>query len=143
VIVSLHAATGAALGAAVRSPWAAALLGVPLHLAGDRLPHEEIYSERFEVGSGLLVVALLAALRGLGDAATVGAAAACAPDLEHLVRLPRPGGRKLFHRGGGGHDSKHVSAVTQLLLAGFLVGRVLASRAAAVSAGEVLTATPR
>jgi hypothetical protein len=125
MIVSLHAATGATIGAAVGSRTRAALLGVPLHLLGDRMPHEDIDNVPFEVGSGLFLVALLAARRGVGDAATVGALAACAPDLEHLVRLPRPRGKKLFHRGGGGHESRHISATAQLLLAGFLVGQLI------------------
>jgi len=42
VIVSLHVATGAALGAAVRSRSLALLLGPALHLAGDRVPHHFI-----------------------------------------------------------------------------------------------------
>ena len=125
VIVTLHAATGATAGAALGSSAGAALLGVPLHLLGDQLPHEDMDSVPFEVASGLCVVALLAVTRGVRDPATVGALAACAPDVEHLVPLPRPGGRKLFHRGGGGHESRHISATLQLLLAGFLVGRLL------------------
>ena len=125
VIVSLHAATGATAGAAVRSPVAAALLGVPLHLAGDRVPHRDIYDRRFEIGSGIAIVALLAARRGLTDAATVGALAACAPDIEHVVRLPRPGGSKLFHGRRGWHREGGLSTATQLLLAGVLIGRLM------------------
>ena len=127
MIVSLHAATGATLGAAVRSPLLAALLGIPLHLAGDRVPHHDIHDRGFEIQSGLVVVALLALRRGITDAATIGAAAACAPDLEHVIRLPRPGGSKLFHGRRGWHRSGGLSARTQLLVAGFLVGRLLAS----------------
>jgi hypothetical protein len=127
VIVSLHAATGATAGAAVRSPVVAAVLGLPLHLAGDRIPHRDIRSRGFEVMSGLMIVGLLAARRGLTDAATVGAAAACAPDLEHLVRLPRPGGSKLFHGRRGWHRSGGLSTRTQLLLAGVLIGWLLGS----------------
>ena len=126
VIVSLHAATGAAAGAAVRSPVAAALLGVPLHLAGDRVPHRDIRNRGFEVASGLAIVGLLAARRGLTDGATVGAAAACAPDLEHIFRLPRPGGSKIFHGRRGWHRSGGLSTRTQLLLAGVLIGGLLA-----------------
>jgi hypothetical protein len=126
VIVSLHAATGATMGAAVRSRAAAAVLGIPLHLAGDRVPHRDIHNRRFEVASGLALVAVVAARRGLSDAATIGALAACAPDVEHLVRLPRPGGSKLFHGRRGWHRSGGLSADTQLLLAGFLIGRLLA-----------------
>ena len=125
MIVALHAATGATAGAAMGSSTGAALLGVPLHLLGDQVPHEDIDNIPFEVASGLFVVALLAATRGVRDPATVGAFAACAPDIEHLVPLPQPGGRKVFHRGGGGHESRHISATLQLLLAGFLVGRLI------------------
>ncbi|HEV8099010.1 MAG TPA: hypothetical protein VGP56_07670 [Gaiellaceae bacterium] len=126
MIVSLHAATGATMGAAVRSRAAAAVLGIPLHLAGDRVPHRDIHNRRFEVASGLALVAVVAARRGLSDAATVGALAACAPDVEHLVRLPRPGGSKLFHGRRGWHRAGGLSADAQLVLAGFLIGRLLA-----------------
>jgi hypothetical protein len=126
VIVSLHAATGATMGAAVESRTAAALLGIPLHLAGDRVPHRDIRNRRFEVFSGLAIVAILAARRGATSAATVGALAACAPDVEHMIRLPRPGGSKLFHRPGW-HRAGGLSTRAQLLVAGVLVGRLLAS----------------
>jgi len=116
------------MGATLRSPAAAALLGVPLHLAGDRVPHDDIHNRAFEIGSGLAVVGLVAARRGLADAATVGALAACLPDLEHVVRLPRPGGSKLFHGRRGWHRSGGLSTRTQLLLAGLLTGRLLAAR---------------
>ncbi len=53
MIVALHVATGAAAGAASGSPLKALLIGPVLHLAGDRLPHEDIHSARFEIGSGL------------------------------------------------------------------------------------------
>jgi hypothetical protein len=69
VIVSLHVATGAALGAAVRSRSLALLLGPPLHVAGDRVPHEDIPDRSFEIGSGLVALALLAARRGPRDPA--------------------------------------------------------------------------
>ena len=52
VIVALHVAMGAAAGAASGSRLAALLLGPVLHLAGDRLPHQDIRSRRFEIGSG-------------------------------------------------------------------------------------------
>jgi hypothetical protein len=129
VIVSLHAATGATMGAAVRSRAAAAVLGIPLHLAGDRVPHRDIHNRRFEIVSGLAIVALVAARRGLSDAATVGALAACAPDLEHVVRLPRPGGSKIFHGRRGWHRAGGLSTRSQLVLAGFLTGSLLGRRA--------------
>jgi hypothetical protein len=131
VIEALHAATGATAGAAVRSPVAAGLLGLPLHLAGDRVPHHDLHNRRFEVASGIGLVCLLALRRGLTDAATIGALAACAPDVEHIIRLPRPGGSKLFHGRRGWHRSGGLSTRTQLLLAGFLIGRLVAQAPAA------------
>jgi hypothetical protein len=126
VIVSLHVATGAALGAAVRSRPLALLLGPALHVAGDRVPHEEIPDRGFEIGTGLAALGLLAARRGLLDPAVLGGAAASMPDLEHLVPWLRPGG-KIFHRGGGRHGVG-IPAETQLLVAGALVGLLLARR---------------
>jgi hypothetical protein len=64
VIVSLHVATGAALGALTRSRLAALALGPALHLACDRVPHEDIADRRFEIRSGLFGLALLALSRG-------------------------------------------------------------------------------
>lgn len=121
----MHAATGATMGAHVRSRKAAALLGIPLHLAGDRVPHRDIPDRRFEIGSGLLVVALVAARRGLTDTATIGAVTTCLPDVEHLLPLPRPGGSKLFHGRRGWHRSGPLSARAQLLAAAALLTKIL------------------
>lgn len=132
MIVSLHVATGAAAGALVRSRGLALLLGPPLHLAGDRVPHRDIHDRRFEIGSGLACLALLAMRRGALDAAVLGGASASFPDLEHVVPWLRPGGRKLFHRGGGRHGEGLPTAL-QLLCAGALLGRLLV-RPAAVTA---------
>ena len=130
MIVSLHIATGALGGALVRSPVAAAVLGPVLHFYGDRVPHEDIDSRRFEIGSGVAGVLALALVRGPFDSATVGAIAAAVPDIEHVVPLPRPGGRKLFpsHRIPGWHRPGSLTTETQLLIAGFLLGAVLAAR---------------
>jgi hypothetical protein len=127
VIVSLHVASGGVAGALVRSRSLALLLGPLLHVAGDRLPHEDIPDRSFEVGSGLLALGLLAARRGPFDAAVLGGAAASMPDLEHLLPWLRPRGEKLFHRGGGRHGAG-IAAETQLLLAGSTLGWLLARR---------------
>jgi hypothetical protein len=128
VIVSLHVASGAAAGAASGSRLTAILLGPLLHLAGDRLPHQDIGSRRFEIGSGLACLALLAGRRGLLDPATLGAAASSAPDLEHVVPFVRPHGRKLFHGRRGWHRSGPFPTEIQLLLAGAIVGALIAQR---------------
>jgi len=127
VIVSLHVATGAALGAVVRSRPLVLLLGPPLHVAGDRVPHEDIPDRSFEIGSGLLALGVLAARRGPLDPAVVGGAAASMPDLEHIVPWLRVRGEKVFHRGSGRHGVG-ISVEGQLLLAGTIVGLLLARR---------------
>ncbi len=130
MIVSLHVACGAAVGAIAPSRKWAVVLGAVSHLAGDRMPHEDLPSRRFEIRSGIAALAALAVRWGPLHEVTVGAAAGSAPDLEHLLRLPRPGGRKLFpsHRLRGWHRSGGVSARVQLLAAGILLGILLAPR---------------
>ena len=115
------------MGAFVRSRPLALLLGPPLHMAGDRVPHQDIPDRSFEIASGLVALGLLAARRGPLDPAVLGGAAASMPDLEHLVPWLRVGGEKLFHRGGGRHGVG-ISVEAQLLLAGGVVGLLLARR---------------
>ena len=126
VIVALHVATGAAVGAATGSRLAALLLGPALHLAGDRVPHRDFHSTRFEIGTGVAGIALLAARRGPLDPATLGAAASSAPDLEHVLPFLRPSGRKLFHDRLGWHRDGPFSAHLQLLLAGVILVAMIA-----------------
>jgi hypothetical protein len=130
MIVSLHVASGAAVGALAPSRRAAIALGALMHLAGDRLPHEDIANRRFELWSGVAALAAVTFRRGPFDVVTLGAVAGSAPDLEHVVRLPRPGGRKLFpsHRFRGWHHSGGLPDWVQLLAAGVLLGLVLSRR---------------
>jgi hypothetical protein len=130
MFVSLHVATGAAAGALTRSRAAAIALGPLLHLLGDRMPHQDIASRRFEVRSGVVLALALAVRHGPLSPVTLGALASSAPDIEHIVRLPRPGGRKLFpsHRVHGWHRAGGVPAWAQLLAAGLILGAVLGSR---------------
>ena len=91
------------------------------------MPHEDIPDRSFEIGSGLAALGLLAARRGPLDPAVLGGAAAAMPDLEHIVPWLRVRGEKIFHRGGGRHGVG-ISAETQLLLAGTLLGLLLGRR---------------
>ncbi|HSC48992.1 MAG TPA: hypothetical protein VLD16_01920 [Gaiellaceae bacterium] len=130
MIVSLHVATGAVGGALVGSRCRSLPLGLVLHLAGDRMPHHDIGDRRFEIGSGVAAVLLLALVRGPTDPAVTGALAASCPDVEHVLRLPRPRGRKLFpsHRFRGWHRAGGAPAWAQLVAAGFLIGALLRLR---------------
>jgi len=127
VIVSLHVATGAVGGALAGTRLRALALGPVLHLAADLLPHHDIRSRKFEGWSGVVLVALLAATRGVTSPEAIGGLAASAPDLEHVLPLPRPGGRKLFpsHRVGGLHQEGGVPAWAQLAAAGILLVAVV------------------
>ena len=128
MIVALHVATGALTGAATGSRLRTAALGPILHLACDAVPHEDIPSRAFETASGVACVLLLLRRRGL-DAATVGAAAASAPDLEHILPLPRPRGRPLFpsHRWARRLGVRGVPAWLQLALAAAILARLTRS----------------
>jgi hypothetical protein len=128
VIVSLHVATGAAAGSLAGSPLRALVLGPALHLASDRVPHQDIASRRFEIGSGVAAITLLAARCGPFDPVTLGAIGASAPDLEHVIPALRPHGRKLFHGSRGWHRSGAFPVTLQLLLAGAILGFLVAGR---------------
>ena len=123
MIVALHVATGAAIGAASGRRGRAALLGVVAHFLGDVLPHDDIPSRGFEIASCVSALAFVAARRGPFSAATIGAAASSAPDVEHLLPLRRglfPSHRwARFHTGGG------IPAAVQLAAAGALLWLVV------------------
>jgi len=125
VIVSLHVATGGAAGALTRSRTAALLLGPVLHALGDVIPHRDIPSRAFEVGSGVACAAALLARYGPLSPVTIGALAASAPDLEHV--LPRLGERELFpsHRFKGWHREGGVPAWAQLAAAATILALLL------------------
>jgi hypothetical protein len=130
VIVSLHVATGGLAGALARSPGRAFALGLLAHAAGDALPHQDVASRRFETLSGVSVLALLAAAYGPLSPVVAGAIGGSVPDVEHVLPLPRPGGRKLFpsHRVRGWHRSGGVPASVQLLAAGAIAGALAARK---------------
>jgi hypothetical protein len=130
VIVSLHVATGAAGGALLRSRSGALVLGLALHGLGDAIPHRDIESQGFEIRSGAAALIALAARYGPFHPVTLGAIAASAPDIEHVLPLPRPGGRKLFpsHRVEGWHREGGIPAWAQLAAAGTILAVLLARR---------------
>jgi hypothetical protein len=130
MIVSLHVASGAAAGVLLEWRLGALVAGPVLHLLGDRMPHHDIPSRRFETWTGVGALALVALRHGPLSAATLGAVAASLPDVEHVLRLPQPGGRKLFpsHRVLGWHRTGGVPAWAQLVAAGLLLGFVLSRR---------------
>lgn len=130
MIVAVHVASGALAGALLGSRRAAVPVGIALHVLGDLIPHRDFPSRTFEVGSGVVGVVALAFARGVGDPATVGAFASSAPDLEHIVPLPRPGGRKLFpsHRWEPLHRSGGIPAQAQLALALGVLAALVARR---------------
>ena len=126
----MHVAGGAAAGALVGSPGAAVAAGFALHAVQDAVPHHDIPSRKFEAASGLLLLAVLALRRGLLDPAVLGGAACAAPDLEHILPLPRPGGRELYpsHRIEGWHKEGGVPAWAQLVAAGVIVAALIRRR---------------
>ena len=127
MISSLHVATGAVAGAMAGSRVRAAALAPLLHFALDVVPHEDIPSHRFELATAGGALAALALERGPLDSATLGALLSAAPDLEHLRRFPRPGGRKLFpsHWFPARHRGRRVPVWAQLATAAVLLALVL------------------
>ena len=130
MIVSLHVASGAAAGAFLDSRLGALVAGPVLHALGDRIPHRDIPSTRFETLTGIGALGLVALRHGPFSPAVIGAVASSIPDVEHVAPLPRPGGRKLFpsHRLIGWHRRGGVPAWVQLVAAGGLLGYTLSRR---------------
>ena len=130
MIVAMHVASGALAGALAGSRSRAAVLGPLLHGVLDAVPHQDIPSRRFEEASGVAALLLLASRRGI-DAAVVGGALSAAPDLEHVLPLPKPGGKGLFpsHRLPHGGDGRVVPAWAQLALAAAILGALTRRRA--------------
>ena len=126
----MHVAAGAAVGALAGSRGRAVVLGFGLHGLQDAVPHQDIRSRRFEIVSGVALLGLLALRRGLFDPAVLGGAACAAPDLEHVLPLPRPAGRELYpsHRIEGWHQAGGVSTQVQLAAAGMIVALLMRRR---------------
>jgi hypothetical protein len=130
MIVSLHVASGAAAGALAGSRLVALGIGPVLHALGDRIPHHDIPSQRFETWTGVGALALVVLRHGPLSAATLGAVASAIPDAEHLAGFPRAGGRTVFpsHRIVGWHRAGGLPTSLQLVAAGALLGFVLSRR---------------
>jgi hypothetical protein len=108
MLVLVHAAVGAACGIALRRRLPAAVVAFASHYALDAIGHDEPLDEGgnlrpdvIAVDAGLLGVVLLAtaARRGIASPETLGAVAACIPDVEPLLR------RRLMWPRGGTHGA--------------------------------------
>ena len=123
MIVSLHVATGAAVGALVGSRTGAFAAGPIAHALGDLTPHEDFPSTAFEALTGAAGILLLARTRGPFHPTTLGAVAASLPDAEHLLHTGR---RKLFptHRFAGWHRRGGLPAWVQLAAAAVILALV-------------------
>ncbi len=100
----MHVAAGAAAGALAGSRGQRDRARPrPPRAPGRRFPTTTSRRAGSRRLSGLALLAVLALRRGLFDPATLGGAACAAPDLEHVLPLPRPGGRELYpsHRSRG------------------------------------------
>ena len=89
------------------------------------MPHHDIRSRRFEIASGVACALAIAVRHGPLSPVTIGALAASAPDLEHV--LPRISKRELFpsHRFRGWHREGGVPAWAQLVAAGAILAVLL------------------
>ena len=130
MIVAVHVALGGVAGGLAKSRGAAVLLGALTHLVADVCPHEDSDSRPFEIASGVIAVAALASRYGSLDPVTIGAAAASAPDLEHVLPTPRPGGKQLFpsHRWQPKSRPARVPVRIQLIAASLLLAGLLFRR---------------
>jgi len=108
MIVLLHGAVGAACGIALRRRLPAVAVALMSHYALDAIGHDEPLDESggllpdvLAVDAALLGLALLAtaAGRGIASPETLGAVAACLPDVEPLLR------KRLMWPRGGTHGS--------------------------------------
>ena len=108
MIVLVHGAVGAACGIALRRRLPAAVVALASHYALDAIGHDEPLDEGGDlrpdviaVDAALLGVVLLAtaARRGIVSPETLGAVAACIPDVEPLLR------RRLMWPRGGTHGA--------------------------------------
>ena len=126
MIAVAHVATGALLGSLARRRGEAVLAGVVSHVVCDLVPHTDLKERNFDIACAVGGVLLVALVDGPLARTTLGAVAAAAPDLEHVLRLPRPGGRKLYpsHRVPGWHRPGGVGVGVQLLAAAAVLGAV-------------------
>jgi hypothetical protein len=124
MMVCIHAAVGAAVGAVLRRPGAAFCGGVLSHLICDLIPHKD-YDIKIEAPLAATVFAYLAKRYGVDSPQFLGAAGAVAPDAENalvvLGLLPRD--KMVFpsHNDKApwylGHGKKVDSPLPQIILA--------------------------
>lgn len=104
-----------------------AALGRPPRLLGDVFPRGGTGSRWFEAASGVVTLLAFAPPSVPLDPVTIGAASAAAPDVEHVLSLPRPGGGPLFptHRWKRLHHAGRRPGAAQFVLAYLLLAGLL------------------
>jgi len=86
MMVCVHAAVGAMLGAGIRKPGAAALGGIASHLLCDLVPHKD-YDIKIEAPLALAMFTYLARRYGVKSPQFWGAVGAVLPDGENALAL--------------------------------------------------------
>lgn len=86
MMVSVHAAVGAAVGAGARRPLTAFLSGAASHLLCDLVPHRD-YDIKVEAPLALAMFAYLVMRYGINSPQVIGALGAVAPDGENAAMV--------------------------------------------------------
>ena len=124
MMVSVHAAVGAAIGAGVRKPWLSFVSGAASHLLCDLIPHKD-YDIKVEAPLAAAMFAYLIKRYGLNSPQVIGAFGAIAPDGENaagvlgiispdLTVFPTHNDKRSWFVG---HGAKVSSPIPQIALA--------------------------
>lgn len=124
MMVSVHAAVGAALGAVVRKPWQSFLSGIASHLLCDLVPHRD-YDIEVEAPLAAAMFVYLIKRYGLNSPQVIGAFGAIAPDGENAAGVLGiiPIEKTVFPTHNEekpwfvGHGAKAPSPIPQIILA--------------------------
>jgi len=140
MMVSVHVAVGAAIGAGVRKPWLSFVSGAASHLLCDLVPHKD-YDIKIEAPLAVAMFAYLIKRYGLNSPQVAGAFGAIAPDGENAAAVLGiiPADSTVFPTHNDkkpwfvGHGSKVPSPIPQIALA--IICLALADRGHSEEAG--------